>query len=124
MTATPPSHWRRAQISYYAALLHRLSGIVLACFLPVHFLTLGLALEGAAEFDAWLAYTDHPLVKFGEWALVVLLTLHLGLGVRVLLIETIAQKTAKPMHSLRVGWIVCAVLFALMLGVLFLALVW
>lgn len=73
--------------SRLAALLHRLSGVALAVFLPLHFLALGLALEGAASLDAFLAFAELPLVKAGEGALVVLLALHLGLGLRVLAIE-------------------------------------
>lgn len=107
---------RQGQISYYAAIAHRLSGIALACFLPLHFLSLGLALEGAESMDAWLAYTDLPLVKFGEWGLVVLLTLHMVLGLRVLLLEWLA--TAK--QGLGLIWIGVAVILCLVLGGLFL----
>jgi fumarate reductase subunit D len=35
---------RRASVLWLAALVHRLSGLALALFLPLHFLTLGLAL--------------------------------------------------------------------------------
>lgn len=115
----PQQHARGGQFSYYAALAHRLSGLALACFLPFHFLTLGLALEGAADLNAFLAYTDLPMVKLGEWGLVVLLTLHLLLGVRVLLIEALPHK-----NPLRLGWIAYALVISLTLGAVFLALVW
>lgn len=72
---------------WWAALAHRLSGVALVLFLPLHFLSLGLALEGEAALDAMLAWTDRPLVKVGEWGLVTLLTLHLTLGLRVLALE-------------------------------------
>ena len=65
------------------ALVHRLSGLALAAFLPVHFWVLGKGLE----MDAFLAWTEQPLVKFAEWGLVVLLAAHLGGGLRVLAIE-------------------------------------
>lgn len=65
------------------ALLHRLSGIALALFLPAHFYVLSRALE----LDAFLAWTEQPLVKFAEWGLVVLLALHLAGGLRVLALE-------------------------------------
>ncbi len=71
---------------YRAFLLHRLSGLALVLFLPVHFLVLGLALDAAA-FDAAIAWTDQPLVKVGEWGLVVLLAAHLTGGVRLLMLE-------------------------------------
>ena len=41
----------------------------------------------AAAFDAFLTWSDRPLVKFGEWGLVVLLSVHLFFGLRVLAIE-------------------------------------
>ena len=73
--------------AYWAFLLHRLSGLALALFLPVHFYALSRSLDGASELDKFLRYTDQPIFKFAEWGLVVLLTLHLAGGIRVLLIE-------------------------------------
>lgn len=63
--------------------LHRLSGIALTLFLPAHF----YVLSRAFELDAFLAWTEQPLVKFAEWGLVVLLALHLAGGLRVLALE-------------------------------------
>ena len=74
---------------WIAALVHRLSGVCLAIFLPLHFLALGLAIEGAAGLDDFLAWTDNLLVKAAEAGLLVLLTLHLLGGIRVLLIENL-----------------------------------
>ena len=65
------------------ALVHRLSGIALALFLPAHFWALGRGLA----LQSFLQWTEQPLVKFAEWGLVVLLAAHLGAGVRVLAIE-------------------------------------
>ena len=65
------------------ALVHRVSGIALALFLPVHFWALGRALE----LQSFLAWTEQPLVKLAEWGIVVLLAAHLGAGLRVLAIE-------------------------------------
>ncbi|OGA12921.1 MAG: succinate dehydrogenase, cytochrome b556 subunit [Betaproteobacteria bacterium RIFCSPHIGHO2_12_FULL_69_13] len=73
--------------AYWAFLVHRVSGIALALFLPVHFWALGQALEGAARLDAFLAWTEQPLVKFAEWSLVLLLAAHLAGGLRVLALE-------------------------------------
>ena len=69
------------------ALVHRLSGVALAIFLPVHFWVLGKGLEGEMRLDQFLRWTEQPLVKFGEWGIVVLLAAHLGGGLRVLAIE-------------------------------------
>ena len=68
-------------------MVHRISGLVLAIFLPLHFLTLGLAIEGEARVDDFLRWSDQPLVKLGEGGLVFLLTVHLLGGLRVLMIE-------------------------------------
>jgi len=69
------------------ALLHRLSGIALALFLPRHFWALGQALQGEAKLESFLRWTDQPLVKASEWAIVLLLAVHLTGGIRILMIE-------------------------------------
>ncbi len=69
------------------ALIHRLSGIALALFLPLHFWALGQALHGEARLESFLRWTDQPLVKASEWAIVLLLAIHLTGGVRILMIE-------------------------------------
>jgi len=71
---------------WWAFLLHRLSGVGLAVFLPFHFLVLGLAVEREA-LDGALAWTETPWVKLAEAGLVVLLALHLTGGLRLLLLE-------------------------------------
>lgn len=77
----------RSHPAYWAFLMHRLSGLGLALFLPIHFWALGQALQGAAALDGILRATDQPFFKFAEWGLVVLLALHMSGGVRLLLIE-------------------------------------
>jgi fumarate reductase subunit D len=69
--------------SYWVAIVHRISGIALALFLPLHF----WALSTALELDAFLAWTQQPLVKLAEWAIVVALAAHLAAGLRVLALE-------------------------------------
>jgi fumarate reductase subunit D len=77
----------RGSTLWIAAMIHRLSGLALAIFLPVHFFVLSLAFHGGARLDGFLRWTDQPLVKFAEVGLVFLLTMHLLGGVRVLVIE-------------------------------------
>lgn len=77
----------RGHPAWWAFLVHRLSGIALAVFLPVHFWALGTALGGEAALDSFLAWTGRPLVKFAEWGLVVLLAAHLAGGLRLLALE-------------------------------------
>ena len=69
--------------SYWAFAAHRVSGLALARFLPFHFWVLGNALQ----LDSFLAWTEQPLVKLGEWLIVVALAAHLGGGLRVLALE-------------------------------------
>jgi fumarate reductase subunit D len=66
---------------------HRISGLALAIFLPLHFLALGLAIDGEAKLESFLRWSEQPLVKLAESGLVFLLTVHLLGGLRVLVIE-------------------------------------
>jgi fumarate reductase subunit D len=72
---------------WHAFLLHRISGLLLALFLPLHFYVLGLAFEGASALDSFLAITAHPLTKAAECVLVFLLALHFLGGLRLLALE-------------------------------------
>lgn len=103
----------RAHPAYWAFLLHRLSGLGLAAFLPLHFWALGQALQGAAALDGFLRLADQGLFKFAEWGLVVLLALHMMGGVRLLLIEFGSAS------GLRKNWIAGAVGFAAAAGMAF-----
>ena len=103
----------RSHPAYRAVLMHRLSGLGLALFLPIHFWALGQALHGAAALDSFLRATDRPLFKFAEWGLVVLLALHMMGGVRLLLIEFGSAS------GLRKNWIAGAVGFAAAAGMAF-----
>ncbi len=70
-------------------MIHRVSGLALAIFLPIHFFVLSLSFHGGAQLDAFLRWTDQPLVKFAEGGLIFLLTVHLLGGLRVLVIENL-----------------------------------
>jgi fumarate reductase subunit D len=78
----------RQHPSFWAFVVHRVSGIALALFLPLHFWTLGNALQ-LGDFIAW---SQQPLVKLGEWLIVVALAAHLGGGLRVLALEFLAWR--------------------------------
>jgi fumarate reductase subunit D len=79
-------------------MVHRISGVALALFLPLHFWALALAIEGEARLDGFLRWTDQPMVKLAETGLVVLLAAHLAGGLRIMALELLAwtegQKTA------------------------------
>ena len=103
----------RAHPAYWAFVVHRLSGLALAVYLPVHFWALGQAIAGDAALDGFLRFTDRPLFKIGEWGVVVLLALHLMGGLRVLAIEFL------PWSSLRKDWIAVALGCGVMFGLAF-----
>ena len=102
-----------AHAYWWAFWLHRVSGLLLAVFLPLHFWLLGQALTGAKGLDDALKFTEHPLVKVAEWGLVTLLALHLTGGVRLLLIEF---GSASGLHK---SWLAGAAGSALAIGLAF-----
>lgn len=75
---------------FLAAVLHRLSGVALAVFLPMHFVALGTAMSGAGALDSFFAVTHNWAVLIAEWGLVSALAVHMALGLRVLAIEWLA----------------------------------
>jgi len=88
----------RGHPAYWAFVVHRVSGVALALFLPVHFWALGRAIQGEAALESFLAWTRNPLAKAAETLLVLLLAVHLTGGLRVLALEFLPwsprQKTA------------------------------
>jgi fumarate reductase subunit D len=77
----------RGHISWWAFLVHRVSGVALALFLPAHFWVLGNALQGEAALEAQIRWTEQPLVIAGEYVLVILLAAHFAGGLRLLVLE-------------------------------------
>jgi fumarate reductase subunit D len=109
--------WRnRGHPAYWAFLVHRLSGIALALFLPVHFLVLAQALNGTAALDGFLAWTRSGGVVASEIALVFALAAHLTGGLRLLFIEFVGWKSQAQKAAIAVAGGVaafCAIAFAL-----------
>ena len=109
--------WRaRGHAGWWAFAVHRMSGIALAIFLPMHFWFLARALGGAAALDEALRWTEAPLVKASEIGVVFLLAAHLTGGLRLLLIEFAGWKASWQPALLAVAGAVAAgyaLLFAL-----------
>jgi len=103
---------------FAAALLHRLSGIALAVFLPLHFLALATALNGADALDSFLRVTRNPVVEVLEFGIVVALAIHLTLGLRVLAIEffDFREKTLVPLSLCVAAASAIGLVFILNLG--------
>jgi fumarate reductase subunit D len=115
MSAASTTGWpARSHRGYLAFVVHRISGVGLAAFLPLHFLALGTAIGGEASLDGFLRWTEHPLVKLAETGLVLLLAAHLAGGLRLLALEFLGwrdwQKSA----------VAVAAGFSLAIGLLFL----
>jgi len=84
---------------WLAALVHRLSGIGLALFLPLHFYVLGMALNDDQALDGLLRWTGHPLLKLVEFGLVLFLALHLFGGLRLLVLEFMPWRPAQRTYA-------------------------
>ena len=106
----------RTHPAYWAFVAHRLSGIVLAAFLPVHFLVLSQALARPEALNGFLAWTQAPAVKLAETVLVLALAVHLAGGVRLLFVEFVGWRAEWQKTTLALGGaaaLAYALLFAL-----------
>ena len=89
----------RNQPLWFAYILHRISGLLLAVFLPAHFYVIGLALNDAAQLDGFLRWTEYPLVKLAEIGLVFLLAVHFFGGLRLLALELLPWSPRQKTHA-------------------------
>lgn len=103
----------RSHPAYWAFLVHRLSGLALALFLPAHFYFLGTALEGQGAMERFLDWTEQPLVIASEWLLVTLLAAHMAGGLRLLALELL------PWRNWQKTLAALAAAFALLAGLAF-----
>ena len=99
--------------AYWAFLVHRVSGIALALFLPAHFFALASVLRGEEALDGFLRWSDQPLVKAAEWILITLLAAHLAGGLRLLALEFL------PWREWQKSLAALAAAFALIVGLVF-----
>jgi fumarate reductase subunit D len=99
----PHKTLHRTNLLWVAALLHRLSGLGLATFLPLHFITLALAIDGEARLDSVLRWSEAPMVKLGEAVLMFLLAVHALGGLRLLALENLgwgfAAQSGQKRHA-------------------------
>jgi fumarate reductase subunit D len=110
MTAPRLNH--RRNVLWVAALVHRLSGLALAIFLPLHFLALGLAIDGEARLEGFLRWSDQPLVKLAESGLVFLLVVHMLGGLRLLVIENLEWRDGQKQLATIAAGISALIAFA------------
>ena len=103
----------RSHPAWIAFAAHRISGLLLALFLPLHFWALSHAIAGEAALDGFLRWTANPLVKLAETVLVALLAVHLAGGLRVMALEFLGWRSAqKNLVAVSAG-------FALFIGLVF-----
>ena len=105
----------RSHTAYIAFVVHRVSGVALTLFLPMHFLFMAQALHGEAALDRALVWTENPLVKLAEVGLVLALALHLAGGLRLLALEMLEWRDwQKNLAAVGAGAsLLIALLFAL-----------
>ena len=99
--------------AYWAFMVHRLSGLFLTLFLPVHFWVLGRALQGEAGLETVLRWTEQPWLKVTEMAVVLMLAMHLSGGLRILMLEFL------PWRDWQKTLAACAAALALTVGLAF-----
>jgi fumarate reductase subunit D len=85
--SAPKGITSRAHPLWLAYILHRLSGVALAIFLPLHFWVLALAMTDPARLDGFLTLTEAGVVKLAEFGLVFLLAVHMFGGLRLMAME-------------------------------------
>lgn len=85
----------RAHPLWIAYIVHRLSGLALALFLPLHFWVLAMAVSDPGRLDGFLAMTEASVVKVAEFGLVFLLALHMFGGLRLLALEWLPWRPAQ-----------------------------
>ena len=109
--------WRnRGHPAYWAFLVHRVSGLALAVFLPLHFSVLAQTLRSDAALDGFLRWTRAPLVEVSEVGLVFLLAAHLTGGLRILFVEFVGWRSEAQKALLAAAGgvaVFCALAFAL-----------
>jgi len=98
---------------YWTFVLHRVSGVLLVLFLPIHFYVLSLAID-TASLDQFLHWSNQPGVKLLETLLVIALALHLMGGLRLLALEFLPWSDEQKLR------VTIAMVAAVIIGLLFL----
>lgn len=73
------------QTGGWAFALNRLTALGLTLYLFLHLVILGRLAQGPDAYEGFLALTENPFIKFGEWLVVAAVLLHGMNGVRIAL---------------------------------------
>jgi succinate dehydrogenase / fumarate reductase cytochrome b subunit len=75
----------RRQTGSWAFALNRITAIGLTIYLFLHLTVLGRLAQGPGAYDEFLALTENPFIKLGEWAVGAAAVLHGLNGIRIIL---------------------------------------
>ena len=96
---------------------HRVTGVLLVCYLLVHVYTLSSLVEPSA-FEAKMVFYRHLVFRLLEWAIAIPLIFHAFNGARLILFEIFNVRS----DDIMIGWVVSlGAVFLLMLGYLMIA---
>ncbi len=73
------------QTGGWAFALNRITAIGLTFYLFLHLSVLSLLAQGPGSYDKFLALTENPVIKLGEWLVVAAAILHGLNGIRIVL---------------------------------------
>jgi len=73
------------QTGGWAFILNRITALGLTFYLFLHLVILGRLAQGPDAYDQFLALTENPLIKLGEFAVVAAAILHGLNGIRIIL---------------------------------------
>lgn len=102
----------RAHPLWLAYIVHRLSGVTLALFLPLHFWVLAMAATDRERLDGLLTLTASTVVKLAEFGLVFLLTVHMFGGLRLMAMEWLPWSA--PQKTMAAAAVAIAFLIAIL----------
>jgi succinate dehydrogenase / fumarate reductase cytochrome b subunit len=103
------------QVGGWAFALNRVTAIGLTFYLFLHLAVLSLLAKGPDGYNGFLALTENPIIKFGEWAVVAAVFLHGLNGIRIILTSFGVGVTRQ--RQLFYGFMVIAVLIILIFTV-------
>jgi succinate dehydrogenase / fumarate reductase cytochrome b subunit len=99
------------QVGGWAFALNRVTAIGLTIYLFLHLSVLSLLAQGPSGYNGFLALTENPIIKFGEWAVVAAVFLHGLNGIRIILTSFgIGVTSQKPLFY---GFMIVAVVVIL-----------
>jgi succinate dehydrogenase / fumarate reductase cytochrome b subunit len=102
----------RRQTGSWAFALNRITAIGLTFYLFLHLSVLSLLAQGPGAYDKFLALTENPFIKLGEWAVVAAVLLHGLNGIRLILTSFGVGVTRQK--QLFYGFMIVAILVILM----------